>query len=613
MLSANAARGDSFPAGVSYPLPSAPNQPAGLAQPLPSSRRYVLAWNDQLVPDGATGNPAYSMPLMQWVVTHYIGTQKLFQSQIDSFRAMNPNFLHFTYHTAYDLNGADQTNPVGNITGPNKFGQEDTDTFTPWVSANGVAREDLYQHSSSTISTSTRVSYPDPSWLMNVSNADWQKYMQATLLQWATFPTTNSTGFFLDVAFVPWYDYSPTGWWASFAGGSTEQELDTWWIPQALAYYQSLQAAFAKTASHPRYIVIPNVDTMDGQDEPAFLEGTDGAFTENWQNVMTNSANWNLSVRRICQYVTGVGKVWSADSSSDITQMAAAQRSMIIGTYLLIRNSTSYIVLLPGLYWYPDYEIDLGGYVDEPPSDIEMLRVAGTGGASGGLYVRQEVAGTILVNSSSAALTYTVPSAMVQAEWSGGGAVSDNPVTEASETLTYTKSVPAGSLSVPALTAIILRSPGGVPAAGVMPGGVFDGGVEPDGGAVTGGQGDGAAPAGSSGGGGPDGGGASSGAGAGSGDAGAATGATHSSSGCGCRLAKGESRGEALLALVAGSALLVRRRTGQRRSGGRTSGCSTGCSPGCSTTRSTGCSGPPCRIQRAGWRSHFPFISTHRA
>src|SRR5580704_17831956 len=34
LLSANAARGDSFPAGVSYPLPSAPNQPAALVTAL---------------------------------------------------------------------------------------------------------------------------------------------------------------------------------------------------------------------------------------------------------------------------------------------------------------------------------------------------------------------------------------------------------------------------------------------------------------------------------------------------------------------------------------------------------------------------------------------------
>jgi hypothetical protein len=549
LASTSPAAAGSFPTGVSYPLTPAATQPTGLAQPLPSSRRYVFAWNDQLVPDGATGNPAYSPSLMQWVVTHYIGTQKLFRSQIDSFRAINPNFLHFTYHTAYDLNGADQTNPVGNITGPNTYGQEDTDTFTPWVNMNHVTREDLYQHSSTSLSPSTRVSYPDPSWLMDVSSTEWQAYMEQTLLYWATFPTTKSTGFFLDVAFAPWYNYSPSGWWAPFAGGSTEADLDTWWMPQAKSYYAALAMAFAKTSEHPRYLIIPNADNMDGQDEPVFLEATDGVFTENWQGVMTNPANWNLSVRRICQYVTGQGKVWSADSSSDITMMSAAQRSMIIGTYLLIRNSTSYIVLLPGLYWYPDYEIDLGGYVDEPPANIEDLRVAGSGGETGGLYVRQEVSGTILVNSSSAPLTYNVPTAMVQAEWSGGGAVTDNPVAEAAETLTYTTKVPAGPLTVPALTAIILRSTEGVPPPGVLPGGGEsdagpdsgdDGSVKPkpDSGIGRGGHEGGA----------PDGG------------SGANETAPGSSSGCGCRQAPGGFGHGLLLAIAAGLGAVFRGR-----------------------------------------------------
>src|SRR5580700_2161869 len=115
----------SHPAGVPYPLKAAALQPSGLAQPLPSARRYVLVWPDQLVPDGAGGGAAYSPALMQWVVTHFVGTQKLFQSQIDSYRALNANFLMLTYHLAYGLNGADQNTPVGNITGPNKFGQED--------------------------------------------------------------------------------------------------------------------------------------------------------------------------------------------------------------------------------------------------------------------------------------------------------------------------------------------------------------------------------------------------------------------------------------------------------------------------------------------------------
>ena len=575
-----AARAQSFPSGVTYPLRTAANSPPGLAQPLPSTRRYVFTWNDQHVPDGATGSLAYSANLLQWVVTHYVGTQKLFQSQIDAFRKVNAAFLHFTYHTAYDLNGADQTNPVGNITGANTYGQEDTDTFTPWVTKCEPrhARELLYQHSSSTtLDPSTRVSYPDPSWLMDVSSADWQAYMEATLVSWAAFPTAKSTGFFLDVAFPPWYNYSPTGWWAPFAGGSTEADLDTWWMPRALAYYQALGAAFAQTSGHPRYLVIPNTDNMDGQDEPLFLQGTDGAFTENWQNVMTDPANWNLSIKRICKYVTGAGKVWSTDSSSDITQMPASERSLLIGTYFLIRNSTSYVTLLPGLYWYPDYEIDLGGYVDEPPTDIEALRVAGTGGESGGLYVRKEVAGTILVNSSSAALIYMVPAPMVQVAFTGGGAVADNPVAEASETLTYTQAVPAGPLSVPALSAVFLRSPNGVPPPGVEPesdGGAGSGGSSGgDGGTGSGsggssGSSSGGAGSGSGGSGGSSSGGSSSsggegGASAGS-DGGGANGETGASTphGCGCRTtpAAPSNRWAALAAAAAFAAFARRRR-----------------------------------------------------
>jgi hypothetical protein len=561
----------SHPPGVTYPIEPASLQPSGLAQPLPSTRRYVLVWPDQLVPDGAGGGAAYSSALMQWVVTHYVGTQKLFRSQIDSYRALNPNFLSLTYHLAYGLNGADQSNPVGNITGPNKFGQEDTDTFTPWVASSGSTRENAYQHSATPASTSNRVSYPDPYWLMDIGSTEWQSYVHTTLLDWATCPTTKSTGFFLDVAFPPWYNYSPATWWTTPAGGSSRAALDAWWMPRAKAYFQAMRDAFVATATHPRYLVIPNPDSLDdGTDDPSFLDGTDGVFTENWQNALGDPTDWNLTVKRICHYVTGHAKVWMTDSTSDVTQMTAAKRDLIIGTFLLIRNGTSYVMLLPGLNWYPEYEIDLGGYVAEPPDDIEQLRVAGTGGAAGGLYARQEVAGTILVNSSTSALSYTVPAAMVQAEWSGGGAVAADG-TEAAETLTYTKSVPSGALSVPAQTAIILRSVGGVPAPGVEPGGGSDAGTGEGGALAADGGGNGGSSGGSGGSSGASSGGSGSGGGSGgsgglggdsgTSDGGAASGAQPGSSGgCGCRLARTPPLHLGLVGLAAGAAALARRR-----------------------------------------------------
>src|SRR5579883_2631999 len=164
------AQAGSFPPGVTYPLKPAQLQPTGLAQPLPSTRRYVLVWKDQLVPDG------YTAAEKQWVVTHYVGTQKLFQRQIDDYRTMNPNFMMLTYHLSFGLNGADQNNPVGNITGPNTYGQEDTDTFTPYVAAHSITRENAYQHSASPATIANRVSYPDPYWLMDIASTEWRTY-----------------------------------------------------------------------------------------------------------------------------------------------------------------------------------------------------------------------------------------------------------------------------------------------------------------------------------------------------------------------------------------------------------------------------------------------------
>ena len=466
----------SHPPGVSYPLRSADLQPSGLAQPLPSTRRYVLVWKDQLIPD------SYSEVWKQWVVTHYVGTQKLFRRQIDDYRSRNPNFLMLVYHLAYGLNGADQPNPVGNITGPDSFGQEDTDTFTPWVAAHGINREAAYQHFANPPSTSTRVSYPDPFWLMDISSSEWRSYLFDSLLQWQAFPTTHATGVFLDVAFPPWYSYQPNDWWAGPAGDGSREGLRNWWNPRALDYFNAMRAAFAPSSDHPRYLVIPNTDALvDGIDEPAFLQGTDGVFTENWQAIGANSGDWNLSTRRVLQYVTSQGKVWMIDVTSEASNLSQSLRELLIGTYFLIRNGTSYVMFGNELSWYPEYELDLGGYQSEPPSDLEALRVSGQGGSAGGLYARTYQSGVVLVNSSDGALQYSLGTAMKRATWSGGGAI-DAAANPPSYSLTYDQDVAAGNITVAARSVLFLRDPTGAPPPGVEgPVNGADGG-SPDGG-----------------------------------------------------------------------------------------------------------------------------------
>jgi hypothetical protein len=251
-----------------------------------------------------------------------------------------------------------------------------------------------------------------------------------------------------------------------------------------------MRAAFAPTANHPRYLVIPNTDALvDGTDEPAFLDGSDGAFTENWQSLLASSGDWNLSARRIAKYVTAQGKVWMADVTRTGTDLTQSEREQIIGTYLLLKNGTSYIMLgNSDITWYPEYEIDLGAYEVEPPADLEGLRVAGAGGSSGGLYLRKYASGLVLVNSSGGALSYTLATAMKRAAFSGGGAVAADG-TLPTFSLTYTTDVAAGSLQLPAHSVAILRDAAGAPPAGAEPGtGGADGGVGAGGSGAAGGM-----------------------------------------------------------------------------------------------------------------------------
>ncbi len=131
---------------------------------------------------------------------------------------------------------------------------------------------------------------------MDIASSEWRSYLVDALLQWQAFPSAYATGTFFDVAFPPWYSYSPEGWWAGPAGDGTRQGLINWWNPRARDYFDQMRIAFAPTKDHPRYLVIPNPDALvDNTDEPAFLAGTDGAFTENWQVIGSGPGDWNLS------------------------------------------------------------------------------------------------------------------------------------------------------------------------------------------------------------------------------------------------------------------------------------------------------------------------------
>jgi hypothetical protein len=59
-----------------------------------------------------------------------------------------------------------------------------------------------------------------------------------------------------------------------------------------------------------------------------------------------------------------------ADVTKAGTELTQSEREQLIGAYLLVRNGTSYIMLgNSDITWYPEYELDLGAYDDEPPGE----------------------------------------------------------------------------------------------------------------------------------------------------------------------------------------------------------------------------------------------------
>ncbi|MFH1438013.1 MAG: hypothetical protein ABIJ56_20055, partial [Pseudomonadota bacterium] len=159
-------------------------------------------------------------------------------------------------------------------------------------------------------------------------------------------------------------------------------------------------------------------------------------------------------------------KVWFVEIN---TLPSGAERNLLIGSYFLLKNSTSYYYIVGGgeITWYPEYEIDLGWTMEEPPEDVEELRVAGDAGGDG-IYRRDYSHGIVLVNASDRELSTDIgPGTYRAAAFSGGGVVSESGGMP-SCTLAYEGSY-TGSVSVAARSSLILQVEAGPPPPGEEP------------------------------------------------------------------------------------------------------------------------------------------------
>lgn len=458
----------------------------GIARPLPSSRKDILVWHDQIY--FVYDNPTHR-PLACFTARNMVGTQKIVQNLIEVVRYYNPDFRVLQYHLSYGLTrGTD-------ITDKNTWASEKA-KFDLWMASKGYGGT---QEAGLIINSplSTYMSENDsPDWGNTYDHALrctadfyyvdigynpgggslWHRYIGDETIRRMQMNDAgyNFDGTFFDTASQPTsmtLQNCPNTWYTNsdVISVPTNTEFAAWWGPRAESYFNYVRGRYS---SGNRYLVLPNSNRMRTVwYAPTYLNYTDGAFIESFACLSTTQTlaeagggEWETSFDRACQYIVGPKKVMLAVPTPDVSDIAL--RQFCVACFLLIKNDTSYYSMnMSGLGgsptgnngnpdWYPEYEIDIGSYLDDVPDTVHALRVAGS--AAGGLYARWYTGGLVLVNTSmSTTYSFELDRTYYAISFTGGGWVQLNG-TKSAQTLS-TGSAVSGTYDVPPNTGRILR------------------------------------------------------------------------------------------------------------------------------------------------------------
>jgi len=380
------------------------------ARPLPDTRDGIYIWADQL--------DAASDVEDRFIAENYVASQKLTKDRIDRIRTYNPNFVVVQYHKAY---GVDQG---GNIIEANEWGP-DISKLDAYIASHPEEgeEEDYYFHWEED-GEEKRVEHfyreHMEHYLADIRHEGFRKYVTKETMRRCR--VVGFDGTFFDVAYFPWYDYNPRTWyeypplsWPSIPGCG---EL---WNEIAVPYWQYVNEAYHSDGND--YYCLTNCDQMvTGWYLHAYLDYIDGAMSEGFMTFGggLTGGDWELSASRILRYLTGNGKILIAQPSIDPAHIEL--REWCIANYLLLKNDKSFYYNVHTGYapsWWPEYDIDLGPYLQTPTQNLADLLVPGTTS----LYAREFEKGLVLVNPGSLEQQYTLSDTLGRYAFSGGGSL----------------------------------------------------------------------------------------------------------------------------------------------------------------------------------------------
>lgn len=385
----------------------------------------------------------------QFAASHYVGTQKQTSGLIDAIRVYNPNFIMIQYRLGVRDSGH-SANFIHNNTWSNDWATIDphNEWFIPHADTNPDPR--VYQLYAGWLKEYCMdISGEINGGIGTPTAYGWKEYWSDTVI--SDINASHGDGVFADSTHLPYA--VPADQYNSIIGGPPH----TPYIYHMEKYYDYV---YQQLDQADKYF-IPNIgglmttiDTTNG-----YYEDVHGAMVEGFGHILSEF-DWRLQMNRVLRLLRN-DKIFIAQNNvSGHTDIAG--RQWLLANFLLLKHNKSYINMFSSadtqLYWWPEYDLDLGAQEDTTvPGDVSALL------DGSGIYVRRYEKGLVLVNPTGAARTYFFapgePNELVE-PW-GGGAIntSGNMVRPAGLNL-----IPqGGSIMLPGWSsAILVPEPGSV-------------------------------------------------------------------------------------------------------------------------------------------------------
>ena len=365
----------------------------------PDTMEGIHVFNDQLA--------VWEMSEAQFefAAIHYVGTQKVFVSDVRRFRAHNPNFVILNYRLGLGLgyrSTSGDCEPNGTwleiIEGEKWIREYPENPPDEWF----FEFEDQ------------RVLFCDWGWyIMDISNVSWREYWAGEVLR--QLRANAADGVFVDGLFPPNY-YGSDKFDPNLP--AVDQTFEETWSSHIEDFI-----AFGQAGELADYNFIPNVgEWVTGRDITDY-SGADGVMVEGFgrwtdgEYFSAQEGDWQLQMDRIVG-MTNLDKIILLQQY--VNKDDVRDRLFLLGSYLLVKGRHTYLNLELSTEpeWFPEYEIPIGTPVGGLPSSISSLWRS-----DWGVYARAYSNGLVLVNPFDKAQEVVFQKTYYQAFPYGGGIV----------------------------------------------------------------------------------------------------------------------------------------------------------------------------------------------